>query len=267
MSDSKKHYNELDLADAWLDWGETCALAKCQEEHRDALEGIVRNKFIAHQTTLKAGRYTDLDSYENNDGKLFFHEIESQLYQKETIKGEPFKKYLFEKIAVRDGGIAKNLTGYICGAMLITIFRENLQVTVYDKELDNNSLIEKKLTHEQALPLSRPGMENFANNIKIQQVIDRTLNEWDFDTFLAIFCRINNIPLSREEVLNIATRRKSAFSLLPERNLTPIANELEDLGCTPEDIKEIFKDVLIPKINHWAANNPQCQYLIKQLAE
>lgn len=100
---------------AWLDWADTCSVDRCQEKHKSRLKKFAQAKFSRFYAWYASKGY----SSKLPDNICAFHELESHLYARQTIKGKPFKSYLFEDIALRQGGIAKNISGYLLGSQSV----------------------------------------------------------------------------------------------------------------------------------------------------
>lgn len=105
----------FDWTPAWLDWADTCSVDRCQDKHRNALKQFAQSKFLRFYAWYASKGYS---SKLPND-ICAFHELESHLYDHQTIKGKPFKSYLFEDIALRQGGLAKNISGYLLGSQSV----------------------------------------------------------------------------------------------------------------------------------------------------
>lgn len=105
----------FDWAAAWLDWADTCSIDRCQEKHQSALKNLAQKKFSRFYAWYASKGYS---SKLPND-ICAFHELESHLYNHQAIKGKPFKSYLFEDIALRKGGLEKNITGYLLGSQSV----------------------------------------------------------------------------------------------------------------------------------------------------
>lgn len=100
---------------AWLDWADTCSVDRCQEKHESRLKKFAQAKFSRFYHWYASKGY----SSKLPDNICAFHELESHLYARQTIKGKPFKSYLFEDIALRQGGLAKNISGYLLGSQSV----------------------------------------------------------------------------------------------------------------------------------------------------
>lgn len=265
----------LDLTDAWFDWKETCALDDCLPKHRNALEGIARKRFASYLDKLKqTSFYSDLADYANDPDKLLFHEVESSLYLRQKIKGQPFKSYLFDVIAKRPGGAAANLTGYILKMAFRSILNSSTKRGAAMEHEDDDKPVnapedlqhvrEESQGHDSEF--LQPELSAAMPDHEAEQIVARHVAQWDFDTMLALVCTLHRIPLSNSEVLRLASRKKSAFALLVERAQLPLVNDLRARGYEDADITALFRDTLLPMLDAWTSHNPQCRALLQKLA-
>lgn len=266
----------LDLCDAWFDWKETCALDNCSREHRNALEGIARKRFAAYLKSLgNTTFYSDLADYANDPGKLLFHEVESALYLRQKIKGQAFKSYLFDVVAQRPHGAAANLTGYVLKMAFRTILKSSTKkgAPAESTEDDDRPI---NAPEDQQRWRKNNGHDNDSLQPEVsgampdhdaEQLIASHVAQWDFDTMLALVCTQHRIPLSNSDVQRLASRKKSAFALLVEKAQRPLVNALRERDYADADIAALFRTTLLPMLDAWTAHNPQCQALLKKLAQ
>ncbi|MEI8244527.1 MAG: hypothetical protein WCI51_01785 [Lentisphaerota bacterium] len=259
--------NTVDLADAWLDWKKTCAIDLCAEDYKDALKKIAYNRFKiyynAYQQNL-SGSYSEwqdiLKWKKGDENKLNpFHLIEQYLYNKDKIKGQPFKDYLFQHIAVRQEGAARNLTGYLLCGMMRTLVREsfngNKNVPLDEVNDDNGGDLHSKLEDVNA---ESPDTKAHENDIR-DRFIDffEKLNETDK---IALFCCFEKIPMRAPEVLSMISLGGSTFSERPKKLLEPLVAKFkkEKIGSSSAMSAEWHAVVY-----GWASQNTKCRHLLE----
>ncbi len=255
--------NTVDLADAWLDWKKTCAIDLCAEDYQVALKKIAFKNFKSYYNSYQqnlSGSYSEwqdiLKWKKGDENKLNpFHLIEQYLYNKDKIKGQPFKDYLFQHIAVRQEGVARNLTGYLLCGMMRTLVREsfngNKNVPLDEVNDDNGGDLHSKLEDVNA---ESPDTKAHENDIR-NRFIDffKKLNETDK---IALFCRFEKIPLRDPEVLSMVSLGGSTFASRPDMLLQPLVAwyKNEANGSAREIYAVVYE---------WASQNTKCKHLLE----
>lgn len=153
---------DTDLTLFWLAWQKTCSIRLCCSGHEkeycakcasspelcseihtvnklaQELMSSMNEKFrdrIKYKSGKNGLRLSSLDAesaswvYDSGLGSAF-EIIESHLYAKQHLNGKAFKSYLFEDIGSREGGMNKNMYGYLQRVMY-TIIDESFGENVY----------------------------------------------------------------------------------------------------------------------------------------
>lgn len=259
--------NTVDLADAWLDWKETCAIDHCAEDYQVALKKIAFKNFKSccnsYQQNL-SGSYSewqDIVKWKKGDENKLnpFHLIEQYLYNKETIKGRPFKDYLFQYIAVRREGAARNLTGYLLCGMMRTMVRESLygggSVSMDKVDDDSGSDLHSKLEDVNA---KHPYME--AQKKDIRHRFAAYFEQLDETDKIALFCCFERIPLRDPEVLSMVSLKGSTFAARPLKLLEPLGGVYKNReNGSPLEVWAVWHEV----VYEWASQNTKCRHLLE----
>ena len=120
--------SNTDLTNFWISWHGTCSIRLClksqAKEVADLANEVMQStnadfrnqlRHLGSTSGMRRSIYEDEAAQwgQNGDCGSAFELAESQLYAKATINKRAFKDYLFEEIAGRDGGMNKNLYGYM----------------------------------------------------------------------------------------------------------------------------------------------------------
>jgi len=135
-----------------------------------------------------------------------FELLESHLYNKQFLKGKPFKSYLFEDVAGRPGGMNRNLFGYlqrILATVIVESYGENVYQPLQDEDgkdiepaqvsLDGSKAIESAYTPDECVEV-REIVAAF------REYVDRVGADWDDDHWLILFCILNLLRVGSEKV-------------------------------------------------------------------
>lgn len=259
--------NTTDQTNFWLAWHATCAAVSCTE--RPALEkacaadvdrygSVLSNldetqklareiiastnfsfrKAMDYLRKRMGNRNSDLIDEMSGwlDGSpgngCAFMLLEGQLYANETIKGRPFKDYLFEDIATRAGGIGANLFGYV-KAMLFDVAKKSFCKTLHyepkvgddGKPIDDVNLsTDKSDGFMDILPSDQAEVSDvseFFGHYVDERGSPRggKSPEWTRDNWIALYCALHQIPVSTADVASLCCHKKSAVALISKKTL------------------------------------------------
>ena len=250
----------IDLTDAWLDWKETCAVDACSPENKSKLIKVSQASINGKIRRLNQDQSTSWEEY--NDTKVpvsVFHELEVLLYKKEKIKGLPFKNYLFDTIGKREGGLGKNLTGYLIKTTLVHLFYKNVSKQVSlntddEGKVRNPNALEDRLQQpENAIDESDPILQvkegafiSEDGSKRVKQIMEN----WDEDIRLGFYCLMNHIPLSNPDIAPLFKRRKSALADAVFNAGQKMKNALAELDIVHrKDYLKILREFVIPALD------------------
>ena len=226
--------SNTDLTLFWLAWQKTCSIRLCCTGHeREYVEkcssdrGLTDN--IAQVQTLASDiinsmnrrfgmllgkdvgmRLSDFSTESENWGHQgmgsAFELLESYLYNKQFLKGKPFKAYLFEDAAGRPGGMNKNLFGYmqrIMATMIHESYGENIHQPMIDE--DGREIEPAEVSFDGRNVLDAPSSPEECLEVReVEESFRRYLIEygtsWDSDHWLILFCMLNLLRVGGEKV-------------------------------------------------------------------
>lgn len=149
---------------------------------------------------------TELDGWSHQELGSAFELLESYLYDKQSIKGKPFKAYLFEDVAGRTGGMNKNLFGYL-QRVLATMIHESYGDNIYQPFLDEDG---REIEPAQISLNGRNVLESpyspdeCAEVHEVEESFHRYLIKygasWDSDHWLILFCILNLLRVGSAKV-------------------------------------------------------------------
>ena len=250
----------IDLTNAWLDWKETCAVDACSPENKNNLIKVAQGAINARIRRLNQDQSTPWKEY--SDSKIpvsVFHELEVLLYKKQKINGIPFKVYLFDTIGKRDGGLGKNLTGYLINQTLVHLFYDKVSKQISlsssdDDESGNLNAPEDRVKKLAALidkndPFNQIKDESSISDVVKNQMRNIIWEEWDDDIRLGVFCTMRGIPLSNPAIEPLFTRRKSALADAIHNAGKKMKESLAELGIDHhKDYLMILRRIVIPSL-------------------
>lgn len=254
---------DTDQTNFWLAWHATCSAAACvdgetlkkacggdQTKYGEVLDNLsetqklareminsTNNKFkraLDYHNGVCKGRvnsdFADEVSNWRKDDPSFgcaFSLLESWLYAKESIKGRPFKDYLFEEVASRSGGMCNNLMGYI-NQTLRTLARNSFSKVCRREEQvdDEGNVLEDDISREDL----RDDCYSLPSYliVDINRVVDffgEYVNElgspqngepavWDKDNWISLYCALHQIPINTPKIAALCRRAHSALSVV-----------------------------------------------------
>lgn len=247
----------------WLAWHETCSAAACvdgetlkksccgdstryseiidnlsetQKLARDMINSTNKEfkKALDYYNGVYKGRVNsdfadEVTNWRRGDPSFgcAFTLLESWLYAKESIKGRPFKDYLFEDVASRSGTVCKNLNGYVKRA-LWTLARNSFS-KVYRREEqidDEGNVLEDDIPREGL----RDDYYSLPSYLMadINRVVDffgEYIDElgsprngepavWDEDNWISLYCALHQIPVNTPKVATLCRRGHTAVSVV-----------------------------------------------------
>ena len=252
-----------DQTNFWLAWKATCAAADCidaaklseacardeQSYHSviEDLQGTVKlsremiastnNKFrssLSHFNGLYGKRRSsefadEVERWSDADPRngCAFMLLESRLYDKKSIKGRPFKNYLYEDIGTRAGGIGGNLYGYV-KLMLQTIARDSFSKysRIQPVEGKDGGLVPgDEGSTEDRIDLASLSPSEMAEVNEISRFFGEYVAElgfsdddeppvWDQDHWISMYCALHQIPINNPEVARLCRRSKSMLAVV-----------------------------------------------------
>ncbi|MBO4287180.1 MAG: hypothetical protein J5985_03320 [Kiritimatiellae bacterium] len=261
----------------WLAWRATCAAidctdsvvleSKCKENpeaYKDVLSDIpgttelalemirsTNSKFenaVKYFSNLYGKRrnsdYADeVAGWQDGDPKrgCAFAILESKLYASESIKGHPFKDYLFETIGNRDRGLSGNICGYI-NSMLRTIARDSFSKTeCIEERVDDEGRV---LETQDASTDSRSDFSSLppCQKVEIDEVVEffgQYVDElgspcgdkpsaWDKDNWISVYCALHEIPINNPEVRALCRHGKSMLAEIRNKTVANLLSALRE---------------------------------------
>ena len=154
-----------------------------------------------------------------------FTVLEGMLYEKETIKGRPFKDYLFEDVGTRAGSLSGNICGYV-NMMLWTIAKDSFSKTFrIEERVDDEGHAQEVQgvsteVREDFSSLS-PRLQKDVNEVVefFGKYVDALGNPdgdepaaWDCDNWISIYCALHEIPINNPDVRTLCRRGKSMLA-------------------------------------------------------
>lgn len=254
---------DTDQTNFWLAWHATCSAVSCvdkealknacgrdQAKYGEVLDNLsetqnlaremiksTNNKFneaLAYYNNVFRGRIssefadevTNWRSVDPSSG-CAFSLLESWLYAKESIKGRPFKDYLFEDVANRSGGECKNLTGYI-NQMLRTLAQKSFSKTCRREERvdDEGNVVEDQIAaSDLRSDMSSLSPDVIADIHRVADFFATYIDElgtpngdepavWDEDNWISLYCALHQIPINTPRVAALCRRGHSALSIV-----------------------------------------------------
>lgn len=254
--------SKTDLTNFWIGWKATCAIRDCTDKAKlvekcnekiaqkesigdfkevvDDSDNVVRlaNEVIKSTNVefinklnyfSQGGKRSsvyggEVDAWKANCGSAF-EILEGEFYEKQTIKGQPFKSYLFENIGKRKGCLSGNLFGYIkltIRSIVRNSFSKELEIEERENdegdkvEVDVGSTYDRSDVHSRSAEL----------NLEIKQVgeffaryIEELGEEWDRDHWISLYAGFNRLPVNNPEVAALCKRSKSALAELSRKTM------------------------------------------------
>lgn len=226
--------SNTDLTFFWLAWQKTCSIRLCCSGHereygekcssvRELTDNIEQVQTLASEIINSMNRrfgmligkdvgmrLSDFSAESKNWGHLgtgsAFELLESYLYNKQYLKGKPFKAYLFEDAAGRPGGMNKNLFGYmqrIMATMIHESYGENIHQPMIDEEGREVEPAHVSLDGKKSLEVVHTP-EECAEMHEVEDAFRGYLVEygtlWDSDHWLILFCMLNLLRVGSEKV-------------------------------------------------------------------
>lgn len=263
-----------DQTNFWLAWHATCAAASCVDKdvlmracqadrtkYSEVIEHLpetvklskemirmtngIFKKALAYYDNVYKGHNSDyVDEVagwtdENFASGCAFTILESAFYAKESIKGRPFKDYLFEDEAGRPGGMCKNLAGYI-KRTLRSLARisfskfSRLAVPKNDEgeELEEQIAVSESWQDDYSLSPELK-LDIHAVEERFAQYIDALgfpqdgePAVWDGDHWISIYCFLNYLPINTPEVAKLCQRGHSALSVVYRKTVNNLLLDL-----------------------------------------
>jgi len=259
--------NTTDQTNFWLAWQATCAAVDCTERGSlkkacdkdqvkykrvlDDLEGtqkLAREMIASTNFKFKKALFYCRERMGNRNSDLVdemsgwsdgspqsgcaFTLLEGQLYANETIKGRPFKDYLFENIATRAGGMGVNLNGYV-KRMLYDIAKKSFcKAPNYEPVVDEDGEIVDNVTKSadvpdefMALPPNDQAEVAEVSEFFSHYVDERSAQrgerppEWTRDNWIVLYCALHQIPVSTPDVASLCCHKKSAVALISKKTM------------------------------------------------
>ena len=266
--------NTTDQTNFWLAWHATCAAVNCAdrtalekecakdpEKYASVLGDIEGTLLLAREVIASMNfkfkgamaywkqrygtRVSDLEAEMSawKDGSpqdgCAFTLLEGQLYANETIKGRPFKDYLFEDIATRKGGMCPNLFGYVKGMLSDVAKKSFAKTSHYEPKLDDEgkSIDDKNLSTEISDDfMSLPACDR-AEIDDLAEFFERYVNElgvsfdgeppvWTCDHWIAMYCTFHQIPVSMPAVAKLCRLKKSSVAILAKQTINNLLSAL-----------------------------------------
>ena len=226
--------SNTDLTLFWLAWQKTCSVRLCCAGHnreylekcssrRELVESIEQVQVLAADVMNSMNRrfnmllgkdfgmrLSDFSAESDNWGAhgvgSAFELLESYLYNKQFLNGKSFKAYLFEDVAGRQGGMNRNLFGYL-QRVLATMVAESYGENVYQpmKDEDGKEVEPAQVSMDGQKVLDAPYTpEEVAEIHGVEESFQRYLAEegpsWDSDHWLILFCMLNLLRVGSEKV-------------------------------------------------------------------
>ena len=261
---SSKSY--FDYTSAWLEWKETCAVDHCSEENRMALKVLAAKKLTqCIEKKCRENPQMEIIGKEDLDSVHFaFAELEKFLYQKEKIKGKPCKNYIFEDVAVREGGIGQNIMGYFMKLLCV-----NVAKAFWAQRTDWRRVSPSNNEGGEIDCVSRNDKKNRPEvPLAAQEIMKRFLPIWEqYDEIdrIVVYCFFQNLPLSNPDLQEIVGRGKS---VLGGRQKTFRDNSEKCCKMYSEDEAWWFiHSILLPFVNEWAKSNEKCIQIAGEIPE
>lgn len=243
---------KTDLTNFFLAWKRTCSVRLCTAQHDKALreackedkhlgdaveeieslaDEVIRSSnadFIkvlsgcAATSNRRSIFENEIDGWRNGVGSAF-ELLEGYLYAKESLKGKAFKSYLFEDIAVRKGGINKNLYGYL-ERIWRTMARESFGENVYEPSLDDGgnpiepsqiSYDGKHLATGSFTPSDQ--MEVKEAVLRFCEFLEIESSEWSADQWIVLFCILNMIPIGGQRLKPLYAKGHDTINTMGQR--------------------------------------------------
>lgn len=254
---------DTDQTNFWLAWHATCSAASCVEEgslrnacggdqakYGDVLADLsetqklaremidsTNNKFkkaLAYYNDVFRGRVDsefadEVTNWKRGDPSsgCAFSLLESWLYAQESIKGRPFKDYLFEEVANRSGGECKNLTGYI-NQTLRTLAKKSFSKACRREERvdDEGNVLEDPIAaSDLRSDMSSLSPHLIADIHHVAEFFAKYIDElgtpkgdepavWDEDNWISLYCALHQIPINTPKVASLCRRGHSALSIV-----------------------------------------------------
>ena len=226
--------SNTDLTLFWLAWQKTCSIRLCCSGHereyvekcssvRELTDNIVQVQTLASEIINSMNRRfgmllgkdvgmrlsdfsTESENWGGQGQGSAFELLESYLYNKQFLKGKPFKAYLFEDAAGRLGGMNKNLFGYL-QRILATMNHESYGENVYQPSIDEDgrevepaqvSLDGRKVREAPYSPYECAEVHDVEESFR-GYLIGHELS-WDSDHWLILFCMLNLLRVGSEKV-------------------------------------------------------------------
>ena len=213
--------SNTDLTNFWISWHGTCSIRLClksqAKEVADLANEVMQStnadfrnqlRHLGSTSGMRRSIYEDeaAQGGQNGDCGSAFELAESQLYAKATINKRAFKDYLFEEIAGRDGGMNKNLYGYM-QRVIYSIARKSFGENVYQPVYNENGTavdpqsISYDGTNEVRPAMSPAEMAEVKEVIEwFQRFLDEQTSDWDQDDWIVLFCILNLIAVGGAKV-------------------------------------------------------------------
>lgn len=252
----------------------------------------------AAKPTLKRGKmvseYLDLVSswYEHDLSAISaFELVEIDLYREAAVKsgeagtaasaepmlnGKKLKDYLFEDIGGRDGGLCRNLWGYLlkenpspCGLsrlrMVANASFRNPLVEAPPSRGDGEREAERpdpsSIVADESIPV------NDAGNAFRKYLSARWTGEFDVTDRIVLCCAFFEYVLSDPFVESLVQIGKSALNSRKTKRVSEVFAHLKDAGCSFDDVRALFCGLGQKILAGFATGDPACKRLIEHFEE
>ena len=246
--------SDTDLTLFWLAWKKTCSIRLCCTGHEsEYLEKCADDSVLCNEMPLvqklasdvmasmnrtfqlylrkredeNGARLSSLDIESNSWNERYnlgsaFELLESHLYGRQNLNGKAFKSYLFEDIGVREGGINKNLYGYL-QAILRTIINESFGENVYMPLMseDGTAVEPNRISFDGSTVLNDVHTpDEYAEENEIKDEFSRFLAEketWDSDHWLVAYCILNLLRVGNAKIQPMFSKGHQTINVLCTR--------------------------------------------------
>lgn len=286
---------KTDYTNFWIAWKATCAIrdcldreilvSKCREaiaqqgsaagfaevaEKADQVASLARDMMVStnREFVNKLNYFScngkrssvfgdEVDAWKDNCGSAF-EIVEAELYEKQTIKGHPFKSYLFEQIGSRKGCISGNLHGYI-KLMIRSIVRNSFGKESFIEPKENDEGQSMEVAYGTSDDRNDTWARSPELNSEIREVgeffkhyLEELGGEWDKDYWIALYAGLNKMPINNPEVAALCRRGKSALAELSRKTmdhlLLALRGRFSDRAIGGALVDGIMHDVLVEKV-------------------
>ena len=246
--------SDTDLTLFWLAWKKTCSIRLCCTGHESEylkkcaddsdlcnemplVQKLASDVMVSMNRTFQlylrkredenGARLSSLDVESNSWNEHYhlgsaFELLESHLYGRQNLNGKAFKSYLFEDIGVREGGINKNLYGYL-QAILRTIINESFGENVYMPLMneDGTAVEPDRISFDGSTVLNDVHTpDEYAEENEIKDEFSRFLAEkegWDSDHWLVAYCILNLLRVGNAKIQPMFSKGHQTINVLCTR--------------------------------------------------